>query len=157
MSTPAIWFEGEKPPKYVTGGLPFWTKDEKKKKKHWQEIISATPTGSLLSEKDRRFIYDGRGFLACPIQIPGCEGTIYPIGSEIDHKSPKTFIALVDSFISAMHLRFDAIETAGRTSGVGEPMLVDRELADKWHKFHREHAVMRAVCGSCNRRLKKKG
>lgn len=65
----------------------------------------------------------------------------------VDHKTPKTFVFLVDKFIKKENININEVEYSQKYKGVG---FKDESLVKSWVEFHRLEADLRCIHKTAN-------
>ncbi len=83
----------------------------------------------------------------------------FPRNSHIDHENPQ-FIEIVNHFVKIypkLEICHDGSDNPCPWENTTYSVwLKNREIAIKWHKFHKEKAHLRVTCANCNLRRPKK-
>lgn len=84
-------------------------------------------------------------------------GALSRKGTHADHAAPLTFHVLVFDFLKSLNLspEFVRIVEEGHLKVVGARYLEDRELAERWQRYHQRHAVLRLVSKVANLKERK--
>lgn len=78
--------------------------------------------------------------------------------AHVDHRRPRTFRAILDSFIAHEGLDVDKVEVLGKgLDGVMGNTLADEELEQRWITYHNQYADLQIVSRTANLSLLKRG
>lgn len=102
--------------------------------------------------KQSAFDCADNGVLICPDSAE----EITFLTAHVDHKEPKSFMALVASFLESEGLKFDDIAVEPTSDNKYQDKLVDVTLAERWRAFHRENADLEVVSKKANLSIRKK-
>jgi hypothetical protein len=105
------------------------------------------PSGVLLVSTAARYeVVDQRNAasnaVAWGAPCPICGEPLFD-GRHVDHRPPKTFKALLESWLESVGLTHEEVKT--EEVGVADAQFVDRELGLQWAEYHRANAELRVI------------
>jgi len=123
------------------------------KRKEFERACRAAIHPYILDFK-QNFFDDTPGVYYCPYtgEEIDCDT------AHVDHRRPRTFRAILDSFIAYEGLDVDKVEVLGKgLDGVMGNTLADEELEQRWITYHNQYADLQIVSRTANLSLLKRG
>jgi hypothetical protein len=98
-------------------------------------------------EKFKQEVFSTVSSITCIVS--GVE--VHPAESDVDHVPPRTFEALVDAWLSSLHMEADDVALVP-VAGYEQPdRWEDTFLRDNWCDYHKIHADLRVISSAANR------
>jgi hypothetical protein len=139
------------------GGRCFWLERLDGSKTDWSFRSCLTPPTheqEVRSALRRLVMYQVLEFRDLAIEtdarcaITGIQVTRH--SAHVDHRPPKTFLSLVESFLAEVGLTYENISVQPTKDGSTTTELCDVELARRWQNFHAQHAVLQLTSARAN-------
>src|SRR5262249_31471879 len=106
---------------------------------HAQDVVAALRT----EVRDQVQRFKAMQFLGGAARCAVTGVTLTIDGAHVDHAIP--FVDLVDAFLTAQQLTVDALDVQPTCDGNTDTRLSDRQVAQQWADYHRNHARLRLV------------
>jgi hypothetical protein len=139
------------------GGIGFWFERVDGSKTDWSFVKCLTPpthrqevlAGLRHAIVDQILAFRGEVFARGAVcAITGVPVTVRT--AHVDHKPPKTFVALVEAFLKEQHLDFDDIAVESTADGSTVTELFDPAIVEAWSIFHAQEAELQLTSAQAN-------
>lgn len=109
-----------------------------------RQALRGLITGQVIAFRDSAFMMT---------ETVPCAITGVPVASpnaHVDHRPPKTFLALIRAFLASESVRINDVGVEGTVDGVTSRTLLDVALAERWCRYHRENCDLQIVTKRAN-------